>query len=108
MLYQHADVLLLMSELESFSNNVTEAIATRTPLVLSDRDWARSAAGKAAVYVPPREPSTIAAGLRAALDPVDLERRLDIGSTILAEHHGTHVGRLQHVVRFLETLRNRS
>ncbi|MBD5830621.1 glycosyltransferase [Janibacter melonis] len=108
MLYQHADVLLLMSELESFSNNVSEAIATRTPLVLSDRDWARSAAGEAAVYVPPREPSKIAAGLRAALDPVDLDRRLDVGSSILAEHHGTHVGRLRHVVRFLETLRNRS
>lgn len=107
MLYQHADVLLLISELESFSNNVTEAIATRTPLVLSDRDWARSAAGEAAVYVPPREPNEIATGLRAALDPVDRVRRLDVGSAILAEHHGTHVDRLVHVLDFMERLRKR-
>lgn len=108
LLYQRADVVLLMSELESFSNNVTEAIATRTPLVLSDRDWARSAAGEAAVYVSPREPGEIAIGLRAALDSVDLVRRLDIGSAILAEHHGTHVDRLRDVLDFLEQLRKRS
>lgn len=107
LLYRRADAVLLISELESFSNNVIEAFATRTPLVVSDRDWAQSAAGSAAIYVPPRDPVVVAAGLRAALDDNARTRRLDEGSAILVEQHGTQVDRLQRVLVFLERLKER-
>lgn len=55
-----ATAVMLLSELESFSNNLLEAWATRTPIVLADRPWARSEAGEAALYCEPRRPTEVA------------------------------------------------
>lgn len=59
--------VLLLSELESFSNNVIEAFVGGLPLVISDRDWARSACRDGAVYVEPHDPYEVARGLTQAM-----------------------------------------
>lgn len=62
-LYLAADCVLLLSELESFSNNVLEAWATDCPLVVSDKPWARVACGDAARYVDRDDHRAIATGI---------------------------------------------
>lgn len=60
-LYRHLDGVVLFSRLESFSNNVIECLASRTPLIVTDYDWSRSQAGEAAIYVEPTAPEDAAA-----------------------------------------------
>lgn len=69
-LYASCDAVLLMSLLESASNNVLEAWEARRPLLITDAAWARETCGDAAVYVRRNEPFHIAAQiLRVASDP---------------------------------------
>ncbi|HEX2893685.1 MAG TPA: glycosyltransferase family 4 protein [Marmoricola sp.] len=71
-----SDCILLISELESFSNNVIEALAAGVPLVVSDRDWARSAAGAAALYCDPTSAPSVARAVMRATSDVSLRESL--------------------------------
>lgn len=79
----NADVILLISELESFSNNIIEAFASRTPLVISDRDWAHSIAKGAALYADPYDAHEVAAAIRKALEPSTQKKMVRLGQEIL-------------------------
>lgn len=73
------DVICLFSVLESFSSNFTEAWAMRKPLLVSDLDWARSACGKAAMYVSPENASELA-------DAIVLLMRPSVQARLLKEY----------------------
>ena len=57
--YTECDVLLNVSDLESFSNNYMEAWLSNTPIISSDRDFAREILGSSAVYCEPHQPETV-------------------------------------------------
>lgn len=57
--YTECDVLLNVSDLESFSNNYMEAWLSNTPIISSDRDFARDILGFSAIYCEPHEPETV-------------------------------------------------
>jgi len=60
-LFGKVDALMLLSLLESFSNNIIECWTYKKPLIISDLEWARDICKDAAIYVPRDEPKAIAA-----------------------------------------------
>ncbi|WP_160111784.1 MULTISPECIES: glycosyltransferase family 4 protein [Paraburkholderia] len=73
--YDEADVLVNLSDLESYSNNYMEAWKANVPLLVSDRDFAREICGDSAFYCEPHDVAQIAARMLAFVQgEVELER----------------------------------
>lgn len=80
-LYQMAEVLLLPSLFESYGLPIVEAMASRCPVLTSDRFGTREIAGEAALLVNPESVEEIAAGMqRLANDPQLRARLIAAGS----------------------------
>jgi glycosyltransferase involved in cell wall biosynthesis len=65
--YRDADILLNLSDLESFSNNYMEAWKAGIPLICSKRDFAKSICGDSAVYVEPHDAASVASGINKVI-----------------------------------------
>lgn len=74
--YRQADVVVSLSDLESFSNNYMEAWTARLPLVASDRDFSRIICEDSAVYVEPHQPEAVAKQLCLVAQDHSLKDRL--------------------------------
>lgn len=59
-IYDSANFLVNLSDLESFSNNYMEAWKTATPLIVSDRDFAKGICKDSALFVEPHDPKKTA------------------------------------------------
>nr|WP_281719431.1 glycosyltransferase [Nitrosomonas nitrosa] len=74
--YNQADIVVLLSDLESFSSNYMEAWSVRLPLVVSDRDFTRNICAGSALYVDPHQPNDVAEQLILVSEDLDLQNRL--------------------------------
>src|SRR5262249_52811670 len=59
--YENADCVVSLSDLESFSNNYMEAWKVGLPLIVSDRDFSRAICGDSALYVDPHDAESVVA-----------------------------------------------
>ena len=66
--YKACDAAILPANLESFSNNIAESWAMRKPLFITDRSWARSICGDAAIYIDINNPRSVASSITEVLD----------------------------------------
>lgn len=74
--YRSADVMVQLSDLESFSNNYIEAWRVGLPIIASDRDFARHICEESAVYVEPHDPVAAAGVFAEVIQNQDLRVRL--------------------------------
>ncbi|WP_152413103.1 glycosyltransferase family 4 protein [Nitrolancea hollandica] len=91
-LYNGAEAVVLPSLYEGFGLPALEAMASGTPVVVSNRGALPGIAGDAALVVDPLSPQAIAAGLTAALDPATRARRIEAGIQHAARFRWTTAG----------------
>lgn len=85
-LYRSCDLVFHPSILETFSATYPEAMAMGVPLVVSDRDFARSVCADAAVYFHPLDPRAAATAIVGVLgDPGRRDCLVQAGRRRLAE-----------------------
>ena len=85
-LYRAAAAVALVSFSEGFGLPLVEAMSVSVPVVASDLPVLREVCGRAAIYVAPRSPESVAQGLRCALERGgDAEVRLAEGERRAAE-----------------------
>lgn len=74
--YDRADFLMNLSDLESFSNNYMEAWKAGLPLICSSTDFARHICANSAVYVDQHNPQAAAAMIANILNDESLQQQL--------------------------------
>ena len=65
--YQSVDMIMNISDLESYSNNYMEAWLMGKPIISSDRDFARAILRESACYIEPHQPENAAEKILALL-----------------------------------------
>jgi glycosyltransferase involved in cell wall biosynthesis len=102
--YERADVLVNLSDLESFSNNYMEAWKARLPIIASDRDFAREICRGSAVYCEPHDAADVASRMLAFIrGDIDVDAMVAHGAERLLGLH-TQEARLAHVREMLISL----
>ena len=74
--YENADCVVSLSDLESFSNNYMEAWKVGLPLIVSDRDFAHAICGASALYVDPHDTQAVVAALLQVHGDAAVRQRL--------------------------------
>ena len=75
-LFNKIDYVLLLSGMESFSNNIIEAWVYKKPLIISNKKWAKSICKEAALFVERNDPLNIAAQIIRLKNDSGLEQLL--------------------------------
>ena len=98
--YRSVDALMLLSTLESFSNNIVEAWKYGVPLIIGDHLWSRDICGNAAVYVSLDDPSKIAEVLFRLASDVSYRQDLVAKGWRELEKYPTAAARLERILDF--------
>jgi len=74
--YQQSDFLVLLTDLESFSNNYMESWKAGVPMIVSDRDFARHICQDSAIYVEPHDINDVCEKIISVSGDSDIKRNL--------------------------------
>ncbi|RYG01121.1 MAG: glycosyltransferase family 1 protein, partial [Chitinophagaceae bacterium] len=103
--YKECDILLSLSDLESFSNNYMEAWKSGMAQVCSDRDFARHICQNSAIYIEPHDTKAVAIQLMALTQqPQILEQCALEGKRRLASLPSLAM-RVATIIEFIESTR---
>ena len=105
-LYKRSNALLILSDLESFSNNYMEAWKAGKPIISSNRDFARSICKDSAVYVESHNPPEIAKVIINLINSDELQRTLVEKGKELLSSLPSQEARLQLIVKKILKIKN--
>lgn len=100
-LYESVDAVMLLSKLESFSNNIIEAWAYNKPLVVADEEWSRALCNQAALYVARNEPAHIVDTLMTLADSAQTKQLLSQQAQLELHSYPTVEQRIEQEYKFL-------
>lgn len=103
-LYRRSDAVLLLSLLESFSNNIIEAWTMKCPLVITDSDWSRGICGPAAMYVDRTDAASVAKALSTLRHDRTLVKRIVQAGHEMRDLYPDSASKLRETVMFLERI----
>jgi glycosyltransferase involved in cell wall biosynthesis len=103
-LYRATDATLLLSVLESFSNNIIESWTMGRPLLITDAEWAHELCGNAACYVQRDSERDIARGLAELIQNQPSRQRLVEQGYVMARSYPTLGEKTASYVRFIEQI----
>jgi len=104
-LYQHADILVSPSLVESFGYPLVEAMAHGLPVVAADTEINREICAEAALYFTPRSPEDLTRAVREVAGDAALRERLIAAGK---ERVDRRFRWSEHVARLLETISARN
>ena len=100
-LYGQCDVLVNLSDMESFSNNYMEAWKAGVPLLVSDRDFAKHICGLSAIYVEPHDCEDVADKMINIAQNENLRHSLIIEGERLYKNLPSLYNRVQEILSLL-------
>lgn len=100
-LYNKVDAVMLLSKLESFSNNIIEAWAYNRPLVVADEEWSRALCDQAALYVARNDPEQIVDTLMTLSNNAELKQALSQQAQFELHSYPTVEQRIEQEYKFL-------
>lgn len=103
-LYNETKFVLLLSKLESFSNNIIEAWRFKRVLVITDSEWSRSICNEAAFYVNRDSPKDIAEAIFKLSKDNELQRSIISNGLSEIEKYPTIAERMQIELAFLKLI----
>lgn len=95
------DAIILLSQLECFSANITEAWGFGRPLVVSNLEWARAECDDAACYVDRNDPDSVASALEGLALRPDLRDHFVQKGRERLKYFNTHDSRFSQWIEFL-------
>ena len=101
-LYNKIDIVVLLSLLESFSNNIIESWYFQRPLIVADEEWSRAICDDAAVYVNRDNPKLFAERVLELLDNNELVTKLLKNGTFKLNEHPTISDRVRQELAFVK------
>lgn len=104
LVYDQTDVVLLLSLLECFSNNIIEAWHFKRPLVISNEPWARAICKDSAIYVNRNDPEYIADKLVEISNSSSLYSNTVAKGLIELESYNTPLSKARAQVDFLQKI----
>lgn len=105
-LYSQSDFVLLMSKLESFSNNIIESWYFKKPLIVSDEKWARGICKNAGYYINRESPKDIAVLIENLHSNQLLQNQLIKNGLIQLETFPSIIEKTQKEISFIEKIFN--
>jgi len=106
-LYDRIDYVFLLSQLESFSNNIIEAWYYQKPLLIADEIWAHSICDEAAFYTKRNDIKDIADKLCLLMDSEDLCSNLVEHGTIMLKQYPSIGERIVQEIEYVKQVHQR-
>jgi glycosyltransferase involved in cell wall biosynthesis len=103
-LYRKCDATMLLSVLESFSNNMVETWTMSRPLVITDSMWSRAVCNDAAIYVDRLDPNGVADAIIALQRSPDLRQQLIRAGQRILQRYPTVTTKAEAYIRILESV----
>jgi glycosyltransferase involved in cell wall biosynthesis len=102
--YRATDAVMLLSVLESFSNNIIEAWTMGRPLVITDAEWSRGVCGTGAMYVDRNDPKAIASALMKLRESESVRAELTAAGASVAREYPTLSEKTQQYINVIRRI----
>lgn len=103
-LYRKIDAVLLLSRLESFSNNIIEAWKFGKPLIVSDAPWARKIVNEGGCFVPREDVDRICEEIVRLIDQPDYRGKIVRAGTAELESYPSIEGHIRAALDFVTVI----